>query len=193
MINWIVELFNPTTGASYNRYHTGFTDLSYQSRSTPNITDARLYPSKEIADEVAEHLHSKVGVWKAVTHYGPFSYQQRVRDWAVKCFGVETASNRLIRGDRFLEEALELLQSGGYPMERIATLVDYVYRRPVGEPSQEVGGVMVTLAAYCAAHALDMSEAGNVELLRISKPEMIERIRAKQAQKARDMNFGPTP
>jgi exonuclease VII small subunit len=97
------------------------------------------------------------------------------------CFGPEIAADKLERGDRFLEEALELLQSGDYPRERIAALVDYTYGREKGEPLQEVGGVMITLAAYCLAHGLDMHEAGEKELARIWTK--VDKIRAKQAAK----------
>ena len=111
------------------------------------------------------------------------SFQARVQPWMMACFGEEISNDRLERGDRFLEEALELLQSGGYPKERIAALTKYVYDRPVGEPSQEVGGVAVTLAAYCLAHNLDMHEAGEAELERIWTK--IDLIRSKQAAKPR--------
>ena len=78
---------------------------------------------------------------------------------------------------------LELLQSGGYPRERISALTDYVFGRPVGEPVQETGGVMVTLAARCLAYEIDMHAAGETELARISSPETVLKIRAKQAAK----------
>lgn len=108
-------------------------------------------------------------------------FQARVQPWMMACFGAEIAGDKLERGDRLLEEVLELLQSGDYPPERVAALTAYVYGRPVGEPSQEVGGVMVTLAAYCLAHGLDMHEAAEVELSRIWTK--VETIRAKQAAK----------
>lgn len=101
------------------------------------------------------------------------------------CFSKEIASDKLERGDRFLEESLELLQSGGYPKERIQSLIDYVYNRPIGEPAQEVGGVMVCLAAYCTAHSIDMSEAAHTEIDRIWKK--MPEIRAKQLTKKTGM------
>jgi hypothetical protein len=110
-------------------------------------------------------------------------FQQRVEPWFRECFSPAVCNDRLERGDRLLEETLELLQSGDYPPERVAVLVDYTWGRPKGEPSQEVGGVMVTLAAYCIAHGLDMSWAAETELFRINSPEVIEKIRAKQAAK----------
>ncbi|MFC9273549.1 hypothetical protein ACFTXJ_38105, partial [Streptomyces zhihengii] len=82
-----------------------------------------------------------------------------------------------------LEEVLELLQAHGYDKARVATLVDYVFGRPVGEPAQEVGGVMVTLAGYCWVAGLDMHVAGDAEMTRINQSEVMAKIRAKQEAK----------
>ena len=109
------------------------------------------------------------------------SFQERVDPWMQACFGVEISADKLERGDRLLEEVLELLQSGDYPSERIASLTKYVWSREIGEPAQEVGGVMVTLAAYCLAHGLNMHTAGETELTRIWTK--VDKIRAKQAAK----------
>lgn len=95
------------------------------------------------------------------------------------------------RGDRFLEEVFELLQSGGYDPDRIATLRDYTWGRPIGEPAQEIGGVMVTLAAYCLAFGLDMHEAGEAELARVWTK--VDAIRAKQASKPRGIALPIAP
>lgn len=109
--------------------------------------------------------------------------QSRVAPWMQQCFGAEISADKLERGDRLLEEVLELLQSGDYPAERVLALRDYVWNRPKGAPHQEVGGTMITLAAYCLAHDLDMHAAGEDELRRINRPAIIEKIRAKQAAK----------
>lgn len=119
----------------------------------------------------------------ALVSPGDGSFQDRVQPWMLACFGAEISGDRLERGDRFLEEALELLQSGNYPKEMVAALTDYVWSREVGDPPQEVGGVMVTLAAYCLAHGLDMHTCGETELSRIWTK--VEKIRAKQAAKPR--------
>lgn len=111
------------------------------------------------------------------------NFQDRVQPWMDACFGAEISGDMVERGDRLLEEVLELLQSGGYDFGRVVPLRDYVAGRPAGEPSQEVGGVMVTLAAYCLAAGLDMHAAGETELARIWTK--VEEIRAKQAAKPR--------
>lgn len=109
------------------------------------------------------------------------SFQSRVAPWMQECFGSEISADRLERGDRLIEEVFELLQSGDYPRERVRALEDYVWSRSPGDPAQEVGGVMVTLAAYCLAHELDMHTAAETELIRIWGK--VEAIRAKQAGK----------
>lgn len=111
----------------------------------------------------------------------PEPFQQRVQPWMMACFGEMIAGDREERNHRFLEESLELVQSTGCTASEAHQLVDYVFGRPVGEPAQEVGGVMVTLAALCLANNLDMHADAETELARIWTK--VEQIRAKQAAK----------
>ncbi len=112
---------------------------------------------------------------------GDGDFQSKVQPWLMACFGALIAGDREERNHRFLEEALELVQSCGCSASEAHQLVDYVYSRPIGHPPQEVGGVVVTLAALCLANDLDMHAAGWVELDRIWGK--VEQIRAKQAAK----------
>ncbi|TNC80294.1 MAG: hypothetical protein C9356_15205 [Oleiphilus sp.] len=98
-----------------------------------------------------------------------------------ECFGPVISRDTQERNHRFLEESLELVQACGCTASEAHQLVNYVYGRDVGEKPQEVGGVMVTLAALCLAHGLDMFECGETELARIWTA--VEKIRAKQAAK----------
>lgn len=109
------------------------------------------------------------------------AFQVRVDPWLVACFGEQIARDKEERNHRFLEEALELVQACGCSQSEAHQLVDYTFNRPSGEASQEVGGVMVTLAALCLANGLDMHGAGETELARIWTK--VETIRAKQASK----------
>lgn len=111
------------------------------------------------------------------------SFQPRVADWLNDCFGQEIAADVIERNHRFLEEALELVQACNCSADEAHKLVDYVFGRDVGDKPQEVGGVLVTLAALCAAQGVDMHQAGEVELARISQPETVVRIREKQKRK----------
>lgn len=109
------------------------------------------------------------------------AFQNRVQPWLMECFGPMIAGDREERNHRFLEESIELVQACGCSRSEAHQLVDYVFNRPVGEPPQEVGGVMVTLAALCLANGMDMHDAGELELARIWTK--VEQIRAKQAAK----------
>lgn len=113
------------------------------------------------------------------------TYQRMIDGWMEECFqGVTPLEQRKsIRSARFLEEALELYQANGLSKESALQLVDYVFNRPVGEPHQEVGGVMVTLAALCTPCGIDLNSAAVSELERINTPEMMDKIRRKQASK----------
>ena len=111
-------------------------------------------------------------------------FQNRVAKWVRACFGPEVLENRIERNYRFLEEALELVQACGCTKEHATQLVDYVYGRPVGNREQEIGGVMVTLGALCAAQEIEMTAAGEIELERCWI--LIDVIREKQARKVRD-------
>ena len=109
------------------------------------------------------------------------NFQPRVAPWMEACFGAEISADTSERNHRFLEEALELVQACDCTASEAHQLVDYVFGRDVGEKSQEVGGVMVTLAALCLAQNLNMRESGDTELQRIWGK--VEQIRAKQAAK----------
>lgn len=108
-------------------------------------------------------------------------FQHRVVNWMMECFDIETCRNTTERNHRYLEESLELVQSKGCTQAEAHMLVDYVYSRSVGEPTQEVGGVMVTLAALCNAADMDMEQCAETELARVWTK--IEQIRAKQLTK----------
>lgn len=112
----------------------------------------------------------------------PFGcFQDRAGQWLLACFGEQIAADRAERNHRFLEEALELVQVCGCTAGEAHQLVEYVFGRPVGEPKQEAGAVMLTLAALCRANELDMNEAAETELARVWTK--VEQIRAKQAAK----------
>ncbi|WP_419902103.1 DUF551 domain-containing protein [Kiloniella sp.] len=111
----------------------------------------------------------------------PPSFQAGVDSWMEACFGSEISKDRIERNHRFLEEALELVQSTGCTSSEAHQLVDYVFNRPVGELSQEVGGVIVTLAALCSANDTNLEQNGWTELERIWEKK--NQIRAKQAAK----------
>jgi NTP pyrophosphatase (non-canonical NTP hydrolase) len=109
------------------------------------------------------------------------TYQAHAAVWINACLGPLSAADTTERNHRFLEEALELVQAKGCTAHEAHQLVDYVFNRPTGEPFQELGGVMVTLALLANAADLDMDVAAETELRRAW--EIIDKIRAKAAAK----------
>lgn len=116
-------------------------------------------------------------------HVPRLSFQGRVLNWLMDCFSQQVCRDTTERNHRFLEEALELVQSTGCTRSEAHQLVDYVFDRPVGDPFQEVGGTAITLSALCSCIDIDQAEAGEAELARISVPATMEKVRAKQAAK----------
>lgn len=108
-------------------------------------------------------------------------FQRAVDEWVRRCFGPAAAEEQRERNHRFIEEALELVQVLGCTREEAHQLVDYVFDRPAGNPHQEMGGVMMTLAALANAAGLNMRKAGGDELARVWTK--IEQIRTKQSAK----------
>lgn len=109
--------------------------------------------------------------------------QMKVNEWVVAAFGQVVADDTIERNHRFLEESLELVQSLGCTQSEAHQLVDYVYERDIGEINQEVGGVILTLAALCNAQGINIEREAEREISRVWKK--IDKIRAKQAAKPR--------
>lgn len=109
----------------------------------------------------------------------PQDFQVRTVAWLRLCFGAAVATDVVERCHRLLEETLAAVQAGGCTRAEALSLVCYVYDRPVGVVSQEVGGVMLTLAAFCHAFQLDMALCGETELMRVWR--LVDAIRLKQA------------
>jgi hypothetical protein len=110
-----------------------------------------------------------------------YTFQQRVLTWISTCFEPKIVFSVKERNYRFLEESLELVQSLGCTSGEAHQLVEYVYNRPEGNPAQEVGGVLICLAALCTASKIEMDAAGEAELTRVWTS--IDKIKAKHANK----------
>lgn len=112
-------------------------------------------------------------------------FQARVRTWVEAAFGEDVAEDKTERNHRFLEEALELVQTCGCTASEAHQLVDYVYSRPAGTLTEEVGGTMTTLMALCAAQGVSAEYCGEQELT--CNWTRIDAIRAKQAAKPKHL------
>lgn len=133
--------------------------------------DVKPFRREQVEQELAR-FREEAEAWR---------YQDRVRDWMLACFGREIAADKTERAHRFLEEALELVQAIGATRDDAHALVDYVFDREIGDQHQEVGGVLVTLAALCGAVGVRMESAGEDELARVWGK--VDVIREKQRQK----------
>lgn len=109
--------------------------------------------------------------------------QARVWRWVQEVFATDIVKSPGERALRFGEEALELVQAVGITREGCHRLVDYVFDRPKGEPSQEIGGVMVTLYALASVLGLNVSESARKEIERIETPEIRAKVLQRQAEK----------
>lgn len=115
-------------------------------------------------------------------------FQRLVYNWTIQCFGHRDANNLDLRTARFLEEALELAQASNLTKTQAKEILEYVYGRPVGEPAQEVGGVMVTLASYCSVRGIELESAAYNEMCRCW--QQFEKIAEKHRNKP---TFGVLP
>ena len=111
----------------------------------------------------------------------PYNFQIRTMKWVLAWLNSKLVWNKQERNARFLEESLELVQSLGMDRTVAHKLVDYVFSRPVGEPRQELGGVMNTLAILSEVNGLDMYGSAELELTRCWND--IEKIKERQKLK----------
>lgn len=107
--------------------------------------------------------------------------QTRAFVWVTKITPVVAIATR---ARRFLEEAVELVQALGLTKDDVLRVVDYVYGRPVGEVENEIGGVGMTLLPLCEALDISAEQCFRRELARVSTPEMIAHVKARQVEKA---------
>jgi hypothetical protein len=123
----------------------------------------------------------RLGAGSMSLYLAPF--QTRVAAWVFETFGDDLRHNKPTRDHRFMEEAIELYQALGHPIDRLWQVACDVYAKEPGDPKQELGGVQTTLAALSEGHGLDMVEARETELARMWTK--VEAIRAKAASKSK--------
>lgn len=101
---------------------------------------------------------------------GALPDQADVLAWAIRSFG-PIAQNIDERAARVAEEAIEIAQVEGVPLETIKRIADRVYSRPPGERWQEIGGTMIGILSYAEIVGLSMAECARREFDRVlSKP-----------------------
>lgn len=115
-------------------------------------------------------------------------WQTMIRDWMFNEVGDHTQWDPTNRGQRLLEETLELVQCqpGALTKEQAHSLVDYVYSRPVGHFPQEIGGTIVCLLAICDATGENLHQCLIDEYNRITTPGIVEKVRNAIVRKRND-------
>lgn len=108
--------------------------------------------------------------------------QDRCAAWLEKVLPDQVADVKT-RAARFLEEAAEAAQAAGLEQEDAYRVVELVYDRPRGEMAQELGGSMNTLCALATAAGIDLQIAAYDEINRMETPEIIDKVRRRQAEK----------
>jgi hypothetical protein len=68
-----------------------------------------------------------------------------------------------------MEEACELAQAEGLSIQMVQALANHVYSKPPGDPKNEVGGVGVTLLAYCQSKGISATQAEAEEFTRVTR------------------------
>lgn len=107
----------------------------------------------------------------------------RVASWLLTRFGLGVLASRQERAARVLEEAAELAQAEGLDLAQADRILVRVFSRPIGDPSQEAAGVMVTMLAWAHVATVDLLAVAEAEVQRIEGLP-IEHFRRKHAEKA---------
>lgn len=112
-----------------------------------------------------------------------FDWQKKVVRWVTSRLG-DAAMDPHERGMRFGEEAVELLHAVGITEDEVVKLVYHVYKKPVGEIYQEIGGAVTTLLALSDSQNIDMNMATLKEIDRIYvlPPERFQKRQALNAE-----------
>jgi hypothetical protein len=108
--------------------------------------------------------------------------QSIVLSWVKRVFGNEIAASPQERAMRLLEEATEAAQAIGVSWKTASDIVTYVFSRPSGDVRLELGGVAVTLMAFCEAIGVNVEDVERDELeraLSLDEEKIFAKHRAK--------------
>lgn len=108
--------------------------------------------------------------------------QQKAAAWVASTFGTPALMSLHERCCRVVEEAIELAQAEGVEQHVIDMISARVFKRPPGNPWQELGGVGHCLLTYSAAKGVSADTAEEDEVNRVYDLPA-ERFRQKQQEK----------
>lgn len=134
------------------------------------LCDLVTYVTERAGEGTAARMEIEMDIAAALAEAearGRNNRQSAISSWCVAAFGADEALSLPQRGVRLLEEAIEAYQATGAAPHMAHRLVDYVFSRPVGSLSQELGGVGVTTLALAAAAGLSADDAEAHEAARV--------------------------
>lgn len=108
-----------------------------------------------------------IEAWATIIQQGHNDLQSAITKWAMVCFGKEHVTNPSLRALRLVEEAIEYAQSVDCDKDKIHNLVDYVYSRDKGSPTQELGGVGITALVAASSIGVKFDDCLAAEVNRI--------------------------
>lgn len=92
-------------------------------------------------------------------------------EWGERCFGEKHMEDEEARGERMVEEAIEVCQCLGISRKTTHRIVDMVYDKKVGEINRELGGLVLTTAVLCQTLSTDIETVYINEILRVLAKE----------------------
>lgn len=107
------------------------------------------------------------GVWEMLTV-----------NWQKLVFGDRVVTPH-VRTLRLLEETLELCQCERVTEEEVQKITRQVYDKPVGNPYNELGGVMICCAIYAGISGWTLEDAFWHEFTRIMDPKIMDKVRTR--------------
>lgn len=111
------------------------------------------------------------------------SWRQRaIAKWCALAFGKEEAESLEQRGLRLFEETVEACQACNVDLAQLHHLLDFIYLRPVGQLTQELGGIGVCLLAMAEAAGVDADACEQQEVDRVLR-KPIEHFRERDQAK----------
>ena len=153
-----------------------------QSDPDVNVGHARLWGASRVRSEVSAIIDAALAAPIPQPQSQRDERQKIIGAWAIACFTKREARSIPQRGIRLQEESTETFQACGGTREQAHAVVDYVFDRPSGSISQEMGGVGVTLLALGEAIGVSADECEAKEVDRVlSKPT--EHFAARNKQK----------
>jgi hypothetical protein len=148
-------------------------------------------PSARSADEITSAFLHAIDCLNRAMLSGRSLRQQQAADWARRAFGARYVADLPERGLRVLEETIEAYQATGGKREMAHKMVDYVFGRPAGDVSQEIGAIGLTLLIFADAAQLSAEQCEQNELARVlAKP--VETF-ARRFRNKRDLGLSHEP